>query len=256
MNNIDNWDIILKYELLKKDSLSNLNSDFGFKRLVNIANNYLYLFKDKFILDSTCGFGTSTNYLKELNFNVIGSDISAIAINSAKNDFKNVSFYKSAWGELQKNIPFKFDIIYNDCILWIYDYDILFSSLQGIFNSLNENGQFLFFGINAETDKAFLSQKLKIRFDSIPKEEIAWILPIADKTIECRVRRKLFYDFIEVEFCYTTKSNNIIINQEITVLKEVFKWTYDNVNSIFNKLGFRKIEFKKIMNDVMVIACK
>lgn len=63
-----NWNLIWKYELLKIVSLSDYTSNFGMDLLVDCEKNYLFQYKNKYILDSTCGIGASTLFLKNKGY--------------------------------------------------------------------------------------------------------------------------------------------------------------------------------------------
>ncbi len=253
---MNDWDVIWHYELLRIGASENQYSDFGFDRLSNLANNYLFEFRSKSILDATCSIGHTTNFLKERGYNVFGSDASEVAITAARVFNKNIPFFVSKWENIPLTIDLKFDVIYNDCILWTSVKDDLVSSIKGIFDALLPQGQFIFLGINTQTDKIELRKKMHNRYNTRPKVELAWKIRHNENEIQCTLNRSIFDDYIEVQFNYTTLNGNRITKKETATLKEVYKWTYQEIRMIIEDIGFCRLETIKLFQDEFIIAYK
>jgi SAM-dependent methyltransferase len=253
-----NWHLIWKYELLAISSIKDYTSNFGMDKLINCEKNYLFQYKDKEILDSTCGIGASTQFLKNKGYNVVGCDISDVAIETAKEFTKNdnIDFFVTSFQDLPENIETKFDIIYNDYILWLYDEELLKASVRGIYNSLSNDGKFIFFGINEQSDRVQLELILQNQFYEINKEELLCSIYLEGKIVEYWIKRELYSDYILVEFIFITKSENQIIMTESTKIIEAYKWTWDDIQYIFKEIGFKTIYSPKNQNNNMVIAEK
>jgi demethylmenaquinone methyltransferase/2-methoxy-6-polyprenyl-1,4-benzoquinol methylase len=126
----------------------------GEKRFRNLALQNLEIQEDSYILDLCCGAGQTTKFLVKYSHNVIGLDLSPVALNQAK---KNVPQAKYIEGFAQ-DLPFEdsyFDIVHTSVAL----HEMTTSELEQIFKEvyrvLKPKGIFTFIDLHQPNNVLF-----------------------------------------------------------------------------------------------------
>ncbi|MCL2001451.1 MAG: class I SAM-dependent methyltransferase, partial [Planctomycetes bacterium] len=107
------------------------------------------------LLDASCGLGKRAIHLAKEGAGIIGSDISENAILNAREFARSenapVTFFRSPWNELPKNMPHHFDGALATGLSLEPSWDRLVAALAGLFQALHPGG-FLMFAGAAETE--------------------------------------------------------------------------------------------------------
>ncbi|MDE6156137.1 MAG: class I SAM-dependent methyltransferase, partial [Eubacterium sp.] len=98
----------------------------------------------KHVLDLACGTGTISKLLSDKGYNVKGIDISDEMLIVAQKKCQNISFFKGDISDF--SLPDKFDycICLLDSLNHLENFDAVKSCFECVYNSLNENGLFIF----------------------------------------------------------------------------------------------------------------
>ena len=110
-------------------------------------------YKIKNLLIPGSGYGRHTKFFSENKYQVIGIEISKIAIEIAKKFDSQTRFYNGSVIEI-KTFDTNFDAIYCFNTLHLFLRDMRFSFLRKCFNQLNTNG-FVFFTVFSEKESSY-----------------------------------------------------------------------------------------------------
>lgn len=93
------------------------------------------------ILDFGCGRGEFTNYIASLGYDVVGADISSVAVELNRKDYPNLKFAEITPGQQTPFAAGTFDVIWaSEVIEHVYDVHGVFAEFTRL---LNKNGRLI-----------------------------------------------------------------------------------------------------------------
>lgn len=213
------------------------------------------------ILDSSCGLGFKTIMFAKRNYEVEGSDQSAVAIRCApilaeEQDFK-IKFFRSRFDELGRKCMRKYDCVYSDYFDELETYDNLKASAKGVYSVLNEGGKFIFCSPSPKLKKAALKELIEKEWRRRKKFIIkqpfemnrlrVTHIETLDKTSEGILENHIFI----------IEKKGVIRAEIASIMNPRIKWTFKDYVNVLEKAGFSKVEFiEREKNEVFIIAMK
>jgi SAM-dependent methyltransferase len=202
-------------------------------------------------LDCACGLGRQTVCLAEMGLNVIGSDISHIAVNHARELARlencSTTFFVSSWGQIPKNMPHHFDAIINTSLAEEPEWDSLGSSLIGMYHALNPGGFLMFTGVPENSPEDEGVRRLFDRWGSGQKESIDWFHREGRLACAKLVQRELATDFLDERNLYIIDDNGSS-RLESTMLRRPGYWTWNHWRDLARMAGFCHLETRTYDN--------
>ena len=202
----------------------------------------------KFLLDASCGLGRRAIYLAEKGVNIIGSDISGIAVNFARELARDenapVTFFRSAWNELPKKMPHHFDGILVTGLNLEPSYDHLGIALVGLYHALNAGGVLMFMGASENEPAGATAQRVEREWNSKPPESVQWF--IRDGKVTCTLiqLRTRAADYVDDRLLYVSEENGEA-RLETTTIRRPAYWTWQHWKDVTRMAGFQHLETRE-----------
>ncbi|MDR1613930.1 MAG: class I SAM-dependent methyltransferase [Planctomycetota bacterium] len=242
------WDLIHRWEWFRRGRWRN-----GFRAAIHgQGGGPTRAFADlarmvdaKVALDASCGLGRRAVSLAEKGMNVVGSDISGVAVNHARELAKDenaaVSFFRSAWNELPKNMPHHFDGILVTGLNLEPSWDHLGVALVGLYHALNPGGFLMFVGATEGEPESGPRDRVEKDWASEPPERVEWFVREGKVTCTLVKLRSKFADYIDDRMLYVSEENGEA-RLESTTLRRPAYWTWRHWKDVTRVAGFAHLE--------------
>ncbi|MDR1519707.1 MAG: class I SAM-dependent methyltransferase [Planctomycetota bacterium] len=245
------WDLVHRWEWFRRDAWRQ-----GFRAAVHgqgggPARAFAELSHSldaKTLLDASCGLGRRAILLAEKGVNILGSDISGTAVNRARELARDegapVTFFRSAWNDLPKNMPHHFDGILVTGLNLEPSWDNLGTSLVGLFHALQPGGFLMFVGATENEPRDAPGERLEREWASQPPERVEWFF--RDGKVSCSLvkLRTRAVDFIDDRLLYVSEENGDT-GLESTVIRRPAYWTWSHWSDLIRMAGFCHLETRK-----------
>ena len=245
------WDLVHRWEWFRRESWRQ-----GFRTTINgQGGGPARAFADlarmvdaKILLDASCGLGRRAIYLGEKGVTILGSDISGIAVKHARDlaldEHSPVTFFRSAWNELPKNMPHHFDGILVTGLSLEPSWDHLGVALVGLFHALHPGGFLMFVGATENEPPSGPRDRVEKDWASQPPERVEWF--IRDGKVTCtlvKLRTKAA-DYIDDRLLYVSEENGET-RLESTTLRRPAYWTWKHWKDVTRMAGFCHLETRE-----------
>lgn len=202
----------------------------------------------KILLDASCGLGRRAIFLAEKGMNILGSDISGIAVNHARELARDenapVTFFRSAWNELPKNMPHHFDGILVTGLSLEPSWDHLGVALVGLFHALHPGGFLMFVGATEKEPPSGPSDRVEKDWASQPPESVEWFMREGKVTCSLIKLRTKAVDFIDDRMLFVSEENGEA-RLESTTLRRPAYWTWKHWKDVTRMAGFSHLETRE-----------
>ena len=128
------------------------------------------------LIEAGCGFGRNSSWLAKLGFNVVGYDVSKVAIKKAKQDAKGIKHLQYQTLDVSKRWPEKdasADIVIDVAMSHLLSSDQLASYIKEVVRVLKPGGYFLCFTLDRSKD----AEAKKLLKEAPGKEKGTYIMP-------------------------------------------------------------------------------
>ena len=245
------WDLYHRWEWFRRDSWrrgfrTTIHGQGGgpARAFANLANTV----DAKVLLDASCGLGRRAIYLAEKGLNILGSDVSGTAVNHARELARGenvpVTFFRSAWNELPKNMPHHFDGILVTGLSLEPSWDHLGIALVGLFHALHPGGFLMFVGATENEPPSGPKDRVEKDWTSQPPESVEWFF--RDGKVSCalvKLRTKAV-DYIDDRLLYVSEENGVP-RLESTTLRRPAYWTWKHWKEVTRMAGFCHLETRE-----------
>jgi len=213
------------------------------------------------ILDSSCGLGFKTIMFAKRNYEVEGSDQSAVAIRYApilaeERGFK-IRFFRSRFDELGGKCMRKYDCVYSDYFDELKTYGDLRASAEGVYSVLNEGGKFVFYGPSPKLERTDLKELIerewcrRMRFNVHQPFETGEL-----RVIHIEVLNKMSEGILE-NHIFIIEGKGVMRAEIASIMNPRIKWTLKDYVDVLEKAGFSRVEFiEREKGEGFVIAVK
>lgn len=203
----------------------------------------------KILLDASCGLGRRAITLAEKGVNVLGSDASGVAINYARELARDenapVTFFRSAWNDLPKNMPHHFDGILVTGLNLEPSWDHLGVALVGLFHALHPGGFLMFVGATEdESARGGPAARVEKLWSSEPAESVRWFVREGKVTCTLVKLRAKAADYIDERLLFVSEENGDA-RLETTTLRRPCYWTWKHWKDVVRMAGFCHIETRE-----------
>ncbi|MCC8181187.1 MAG: class I SAM-dependent methyltransferase [Planctomycetes bacterium] len=245
------WDLVHRWEWFRRASWRQ-----GFRTAIHGAGGgparaFAELARttdSQVLLDASCGLGRRAIYLSEKGLNILGSDISGVAVNYARELAKaenaSVTFFRSAWNELPKNMPHHFDGILVTGLGLEPSWDHLGVAMVGLYHALNNDGFLMFVGAPENEAEQDPKDRVEKAWSAEPQEKAEWF--VRDDNISC-TQVKLRYkaaDYIDERYLYVSEENGVP-RLESTTIRRPADWTWRHWRDLTRMAGFSSLETRE-----------
>ena len=208
------------YDASWRESLETGREDFGdIDQSIFFLNKVAILKRHHKILEIGCGIGKLTNYLYELGYhNIIGIDISEVAITYGRTHFPNISLHcmpadSIKFADEQFDICLSFDLIEH--------LPNVTGHFEEVLRVLKQNGKYLFQTPN------ILSNSI---FETIKQKGFSWRCYHPSLQFSFNLRKKLLNaGFSKIEFINIPPISEYKLNKVPKLIGSLFKrvpWQY------------------------------
>ncbi len=201
----------------------------------------------KILLDASCGLGRRAIFLAEKGANILGSDISGVAVNHARELARDenapVTFFRSAWNELPKNMPHHFDGILVTGLSLEPSWDHLGVAVVGLFHALHPGG-FLMFGGATEKESPAPGERVEKEWAARPAESVEWFLRDGRVTCSLVKLRIKAPDYIDDRLLYVSEENGQARLESTTIRRPAY-WTWKHWKDVTRMAGFCHLETRE-----------
>lgn len=199
----------------------------------------------KILLDASCGLGRRAIYLAEKGVNILGSDISGVAVNHARELARDenapVTFFRSAWNELPKNMPHHFDGILVTGLNLEPSWDHLGVALVGLFHALHPGGFLMFVGATEKEPLSGPNDRVEKDWAAEPAESVQWFVREGRVTCSLVKLRTKAADFIDDRYLYVSEENGQSRLESTTIRRPAY-WTWKHWRDVTRMAGFCHLE--------------
>lgn len=245
------WDLLHRWEWFRRDSWRQ-----GFRTAVHgqgggPARAFAELARTcdaKVLLDASCGLGRRAIHLAEKGVNILGSDLSGVAVKYARElaqaEKVPVSFFRSAWNELPKNKPHHFNGILVTGLNLEPSWDHLGVAMVGLYQSLDAGGFLMFVGATEQESDTDPKERVEKDWNSEPPERAEWFH--RDGQVSCSLV-KLRYraaDYIDDRLLFVSEENGVP-RLETTTLRRPCYWTWRHWKDLTRMAGFEHLETRE-----------
>lgn len=246
------WDLVHRWEWFRRNSWRQ-----GFRTKIHGAGGgparaFAELARQteaKIVLDASCGLGRRAVYLAEKGMNILGSDISGVAINHARELARDenapVTFFRSAWNELPKNMPHHFDGILVTGLNLEPSWDHLGVALVGLYHALHSGGFLMFVGATEkEPPSSGPAERVAKDWDSAPPESVEWFVREGKVTCTLVKLRYKAADYVDDRQLYVSEENGEPRLESTTIRRPAY-WTWQHWKDVTRVAGFSHLETRK-----------
>ncbi len=242
------WDLVHRWEWFRRESWRQ-----GFRTKIHgqgggPARAFATMAHDrdaKVLLDASCGLGRRTVYLAEKGVTILGSDISGVAVNHARELARDenapVTFFRSAWNELPKNMPHHFDGILVTGLNLEPSWDHLGVALVGLYHALHSGGFLMFVGATEGEPPTGPADRVAADWNSQPPESVEWFVREGKITCSLVKLRYKAADYIDDRLLYVSEENGEA-RLESTTIRRPFYWTWSHWRDVTRMAGFCNLE--------------
>lgn len=200
----------------------------------------------KILLDASCGLGRRAIYLAEKGMNILGSDLSGVAVTHARELARDenapVTFFRSAWNELPKNMPHHFDGILVTGLNLEPSWDHLGVALVGLYHALHPGGFLMFVGATEkEPPSSGPTERVEKEWASSPPESVEWFVREGKVTCTLVKLRYKAADYVDDRLLYVSEENGES-RLESTTLRRPAYWTWQHWKDVTRMAGFCHLE--------------
>ncbi|MCC8190835.1 MAG: class I SAM-dependent methyltransferase [Planctomycetes bacterium] len=200
------------------------------------------------LLDASCGLGRRAILLAEKGVTILGSDISGVAVNRARELARDenapVSFFRSAWNELPKNMPHHFNGILVTGLNLEPSWDQLGVALVGLFHALHPGGFLMFMGATENEPATGPADRVEKDWASQPPESVEWF--VREGRVSCslvKLRNKQA-DYIDDRLLYVSEENGTPRLESTTIRRPAY-WTWKHWKDLTRMAGFCHLETRQ-----------
>lgn len=248
---ITDWDLIHRWEWFRRERWRQ-----GFRTAIHgQGGGPARAFADlaqkqdaKVLLDASCGLGRRAIYLAEKGCNVLGSDVSGTAVvyarELAKEENASVTFFRSAWNELPKNMPHHFDAILVTGLSLEPSWDHLGMSLVGLYHALHAGGFLMFVGATENEPESGPRDRVAKDWASEPPEKVEWFMRDGKVTCALVKLRSMATDYIDDRMLYVSEEAGEP-RLESTTLRRPAYWTWRHWKDVTRMAGFSHLETRE-----------
>ena len=202
----------------------------------------------KVLLDASCGLGRRAIYLAEKGLNILGADLSGVAISKAREFARDenavISFFRSAWHELPKNIPHHFNGILVTGLNLEPSWDHLGVALVGLYHALAPGGFLMFKGASEHDPEDALKKAIEKEWSDSQPERIEWFHHEGKVAcVQIRLRSKAI-DYIDDRLLYASEENGEA-RLETTTLRRPGYWSWRHWKDVTRMAGFCHLETRE-----------
>ncbi len=245
------WDLVHRWEWFRRESWRQ-----GFRTKIHgqgggPARAFAELARDcdaKVLLDASCGLGRRAVVLAEKGVNILGSDISGVAVNRARELARDenapVTFFRSAWNELPKNMPHHFDGILVTGLNLEPSWDHLGVALVGLYHALHAGGFLMFVGAAESDPPSGPADRVEKEWASKPPESVEWFErqgKVACTLVQLRTKAA---DYIDDRLLFVSEENGDA-RLESTTLRRPAYWTWKHWKDATRMAGFEHLETRE-----------
>lgn len=251
VDSMTDWDLIHRWEWFRRDRWRQ-----GFRTTIHgQGGGPARAFADlaqktdaKVLLDASCGLGRRSIYLSEKGCNIVGSDVSGAAVTYArelaKEENASVSFFRSPWNELPKNMPHHFDGILVTGLSLEPSWDHLGMSLVGLYHALHSGGFLMFVGATENEPESGPKDRVERDWASQPPEKVEWFIREDKVTCALVKLRTKAADYIDDRMLYVSEENGES-RLESTTLRRPAYWTWRHWKDVTRMAGFSHLETRE-----------
>ncbi len=203
----------------------------------------------KVLLDASCGLGRRTIFLAEKGVNIVGSDISGIAINHARelarDEHSSATFFRSAWNELPKNMPHHFDGILVTGLNLEPSWDHLGTAVVGLYHALHPGGFLMFVGAtDKEPASSGPAERVEKDWKAKAPESVEWFVREGRVTCTLVNLRYKAADYIDDRLLYVSEENGDPRLESTTIRRPAY-WTWKHWKDVTRMAGFQHLETRE-----------
>lgn len=245
---VTDWDLVHRWEWFRRESWRR-----GFRAAIHgqgggPARAFAELAQStdaKSLLDASCGLGRRAILLSEKGVNIMGSDLSGAAVNRARelarDEGASVTFFRSSWNDLPKNMPHHFDGVLLTGLNLEPSWDNLGTALVGVFHALHPGGFLMFVGATENEPQGTPAERVEREWTSQPPERVEWFF--RDRGASClllKIRARAA-DYIDDRLYYASEENGEM-RLESTVIRRPAYWTWRHWCDLVRMAGFSHLE--------------
>jgi len=191
--------------------------------------------------------GLKTIILRDMRFDVTGSDGSFVAIGAARElartEEVDISFFCADWSELGGAIRKQFDAVFCDALSWTVTRKELERSLAGIREVLKPGGALIWSGAPLHAPEQSAAEVIEEIWRTRQKFKLAWCHESGEQRCTALRFEEKFADYIDAHHVYILEEAGWQ-RMEVATVREPAYWNASLMNEILSNAGFRKSETK------------
>jgi SAM-dependent methyltransferase len=200
------------------------------------------------VLDCNCGLGLRALLLQETGFDVVGTDLSPVAIRHAQElaEFRAcpVDLHICPCEELGSKFEAEFDAVINDAVAWVLSREELHAAASSAARALKPGGALVFAGPDQWSSPSDRTERVEHAWDSAPRYQIRANYGHGGLHMTLVVARDR-EDFSIVETHLFIIHESGAARLETASIRSTMEWTWDDFEVACRSAGFESLQTVK-----------
>ncbi len=254
MNQSEDWDVIWRWQWFRRALWQPYFRDPSHPegRPARTTPIWTWLLREngaKRVLDCNSGLGLRAVLLQEAGFDVVGTDISEIAVIYARElaESRNlqIPFYHCLWQDLGERFGSEFDAIVNDAFAWTLTKQELRFAAHNFFSVLKPGGTLVFTGADQWTQAEDRSILIEHAWESAPRFQLRNDYERDDTHLTLIVARDKGEVGVVENYLFVVRDETGP-RLEIAAICNSVQWTWDDYQAVCREAGFSSLESIKV----------
>lgn len=254
MNQSEDWDVIWRWQWFRRALWQPYFRDPSHPegraaRTTPIWTWALRQFNAHHVLDCNCGLGQRAILLQEAGFDVMGADISAVAVDHARDlaESRNLSipFHHTLWHDLGERFGGEFDAIVNDAFAWTLTKTELRFAAHNFHSVLKPGGALIFTGADQWSQPDERGTLIEHAWEAAPRFQLRNDYEHAGTHLTLLVARDKGEVGIVENYLFVIRDAAGPRLETAAICNSV-QWTWEDYQAVCREAGFTSLESVKV----------
>jgi SAM-dependent methyltransferase len=254
MNQSEDWDVVWRWQWFRRALWQPYFRDASHPegRPARTTPIWTWLLKEagaQRVLDCNCGLGMRAILLQEAGFDVVGTDISSVAVEHARElaESRNlyIPFHHTLWQDLGAKFGAEFDAIVNDAFAWTLTRTELRFAAHNFHSVLKPGGALVFTGADQWSQAEDRHTVIEHAWEAAPRFQLRNDYEHDGTRLTLLVARDKGDVGIVENYLFVVRDATGPRLETAAICNSV-QWTWDDYQAVCREAGFTSLESVKV----------